>query len=115
MEEDAYACAAVVMPASAAEADHERARLSWVANANSKGRERHIEGDGLPVSAETAFAKSRYTFARARSALAGDYGGLCARDGISVGMERSAAKGYGNAIVPQIQAEMIMAFMEIEA
>lgn len=34
-------------------------------------------------------------------------------NGISVVMERSALKGYGNAIVPQVAAEFIKAFLEV--
>jgi hypothetical protein len=34
-------------------------------------------------------------------------------DGLSVVVERDALKGYGNAIVPQVAAEVIAAYMEI--
>jgi DNA (cytosine-5)-methyltransferase 1 len=44
--------------------------------------------------------------------LDGDIGGLLPCDGLSVVLERAALKGYGNAIVPQVAAEVIGAYME---
>ena len=114
LEADAYACAAVVIPASAVEADHERARLYWLADASGEGREGHQSWDRLPIPARAPFAQPSDPFALARRAMGGDYAGLCSRDGLSVGMERRAAHGYGNAIVPQVAAEVIGAFLDLE-
>ena len=47
--------------------------------------------------------------AGARRALDGDYTDLLLGDGVSVQLERLRAKGYGNAIVPQVAAEFIRA------
>lgn len=113
LENEDYACAAAVLPAIAVEADHERKRLFWVAHANRKGRERHKHIEGLPLPASKALALYGDPLARSRSALDGDYSGLCSGDGVSVAVERCAAKGYGNAIVPQVAAEFIRAYMEI--
>ncbi len=112
-EADLYACAAVVIPASAVKADHERARLYWFADAGCEGREGYQPRYDLLVATAPSLTKLGDPFARARSALGGDYSGLCTRDGVSVGMERCATHGYGNAIVPQVAAEVIGAYMEI--
>lgn len=113
MEAIAYACAAVVLPASAVEADHERTRLSWVTDTSSAGRQGYQPRHDLSLAAPQALAELGDPFARARRALDGDYSGLCTRDGISVAVERSAAKGYGNAIVPEAQALMIGSYLDI--
>lgn len=43
--------------------------------------------------------------------MAGDYSDLLYGDGVSVAVERCAAKGYGNAIVPQVAAAFIEAYL----
>lgn len=113
-EAELYACAAVVIPASAVSADHERARLYWFADASSEGREGYQPRHGVSLPEEPPLAELGNSFARARSALDGNYRDLCARDGISVGVERRAAHGYGNAIVPQVAAEVIGAYLDME-
>jgi hypothetical protein len=44
--------------------------------------------------------------------LAGDYSGVLPGDGLSIAVERLRAKGYGNAIVPQVAAAFIECVME---
>lgn len=115
LEDEDYACAASVLPALAVEAAHERKRLYWVAHTNSARREGHQHIERIPVTTPKAFPVYGDPLARAWSALGGDYSGLLPCDGLPVAVERDAAKGYGNAIVPQVAAEVIGAYMEIAA
>src|SRR3990167_2132759 len=64
------------------------------------------------AAAAPSLAVARDPLVRARRAVAGDYSDLLPCDGVSVVMERHALKGYGNAIVPEVAAEVIAAYME---
>jgi DNA (cytosine-5)-methyltransferase 1 len=44
--------------------------------------------------------------------LDGDLRDLLHSNGVSLQVERDALKGYGNAIVPQVAAEFVVAFVE---
>jgi DNA (cytosine-5)-methyltransferase 1 len=105
-----YACAAAVLRADAVGAEHERRRLYWIANAGREGREGSEQHHGLPVGQEAAQPELGDGFARARRAVAGDLSGIRLDDGLSVGVGRSRIHGYGNAIVPPLAAEFILAF-----
>lgn len=102
LEAEGYACGAAVLRADFLGAEHQRTRLLWVANARSAGREGHQPVYGFPVSAPAPFAQYGNPLADARRALDGDYSDLLPCDGLSVQLERYAAHGYGNAIVPQV-------------
>jgi len=112
LENLGYACGAIVAPALTAGARHERNRIYWMADAGCTGRQGHQQIERLSVPAETAQPIDGDTLARARRALDGDYSGLLHSDGLSVVMERHALKGYGNAIVPQVAAQFIIAAQE---
>jgi DNA (cytosine-5)-methyltransferase 1 len=112
MEEVGYACAAAVVPACAVEARHERKRLIWLADASGPGREGHHEIECLPLAEASSFAINGNPLADAGRALDGDYSGLLPCDGVSVAVERCATHGYGNAIVPQVAAEVIGAYLD---
>jgi DNA (cytosine-5)-methyltransferase 1 len=109
LEGEAFACAAAVLRADAFGATHERKRLYWLADAGGAGWKGHQPLDRLSVGQATTFAVDGDPLARARRALDGDYADLLLSDGLSVQLERLAAKGYGNAIVPQVAAEFIRA------
>lgn len=115
LEEALYACAAVILPANVLGARHRRKRLFWVANAGGEGRKGHQSIERVPVAASPSLSIYGDPLADARRALDGDYSNILPCDGISVTVERLATKGYGNAIVPQVAAEVISAFMECEA
>jgi DNA (cytosine-5)-methyltransferase 1 len=115
MEGIDYACAAAVVPAVAVKARHERKRLFWMADASGPGRQRHNPIERVSFSEASALPEHGNPIADAGRALDGDYSHLLPSDGLSVAVERLAAKGYGNAIVPQVAAEVIGAYMEIAA
>ncbi len=112
LESADYTCAPLVLRADAFGAAHERKRLYWVADAGSQGREGHQPIESLPIAAAPTFTVDGDVFTRARHALDGDYGDLLPCDGLSVVMERAALKGYGNAIVPQVAAAFIQAYLD---
>lgn len=109
LEADGYACAAAILRADAYGAAHERRRLYWCADASGEGREGHKPWAGISGSTEPPLTVIGDPLAGARLPLAGDYSGLLSCDGVSVAVERCAAKGYGNAIVPQVAAEFVRA------
>lgn len=112
LEAKAYACAAAVLRADGFRAAHERKRLYWVAHAGRKRRAGHKPLKCISVPAEAAFPEYGDPLARAGSALDGDLDGLLHCDGLSVVMERHAVRCYGNAIVPQVAAQFILAAEE---
>jgi DNA (cytosine-5)-methyltransferase 1 len=107
-----YACGAGVLPALAVGARHERKRIYWVADASSEGRTGHKSIERIPIAERTALAFYGDSLARAKRALDGDLDDLLHSDGLSVVLERSALKGYGNAIVPQVAAQFIEAYLD---
>lgn len=112
LENSAYACGKVVLPAIAYGASHERKRLYWVADSCRPRWERHKPVECVPKSALTSFPFYGNPLVDARRALDGDYSDLLPCNGLSVQMERAAVKGYGNAIVPEVASAFIRAYME---
>lgn len=104
-----YACGAVVAPALAVGARHERKRLYWVADAGREGWAGHQPLECVPVAARAPLSIDGDALVRASRALDGDYSDLLPCDGLSVQVERLATHGYGNAIVPQLAAHFIAA------
>jgi DNA (cytosine-5)-methyltransferase 1 len=109
LESSAYAAASLILRADAEGADHERKRLYWVADAGSEGWPGHQPVECLPFAASPPLAVDGGALVRARRALEGDYSDLLPCDGLSIAVERLRARGYGNAIVPQVAAEFIRA------
>jgi DNA (cytosine-5)-methyltransferase 1 len=112
LEGEGYACAAAVLPAYAVRARHERKRLCFVAVAGRAGRAGHKQVERLPVTEAASLPEHGDPLARAWRALDGDHSDLLPGDGVPVAVERCAAKGYGNAIVPQVGAAFITAYLE---
>lgn len=115
LEGENYACAAAVLRADAFFAEHRRKRLYWVAHTSRPRRKRHQSLQRLSVPAQAPQPIDRDPLTRARRALDGDYRDLLPCDGLSVVMERHALKGYGNALVPQVAAAFIEAYLSIGA
>ncbi len=108
-----YAVGKAVLPAcSTARTDHERKRLWWFAHAGRQGWQGCEQIECFPVSAPTPLTIDRNPLIGARMALDGYTPNLLSYDGLSVGMARSVLHGFGNAIVPQVAAEFILACQE---
>lgn len=99
MEHDGYTFRPVDLPAFAVGADHIRIRRWFLAHADlcaEHGRTQHAKTQVLPGGDSVG-------------------GGVLPAHGLSLGLaERSARKGFGNAIVPQVAAELIGAFLDAE-
>jgi len=113
LESEGYSVGAAVLRADTFGAAHQRRRLYFVADTCRSGRKRHQPIDCLSLADAQAQSIVGYPLARARRALDGDYRDLLPCDGLSLVMERHALKGYGNAIVPQVAAEVIRTYMDI--
>ena len=109
LEKSGYAVAAAILRSDAFGAFHQRKRLYWVGDTCGQGRKGFIQERSLSCRSVAALRQHGDPIARARLALAGDFGDLLLRNGVSVGMERSRIHGYGNAIMPQVAAEFIKA------
>lgn len=122
LEAEDYACGAVIAPACSVGAPHIRQRLWFVGHTECKGLERHTGDDGDKGRRQES-PRSVTTSSRT------DHWGGCdwipCRDGKSRPVEPGTlpmAHGvpervgrihaYGNAIVPQVAAEIIKTFME---
>jgi DNA (cytosine-5)-methyltransferase 1 len=112
LEGRGYEVGAAVLPACGYGADHERKRLFWVAHARSKGRKRHQLINSIPCGQTTPQPQPCNSLIGARGIVEEAFGGLLPDHGLSVGVARSAVKGFGNAIVPWVAAEFIQAYLE---
>jgi DNA (cytosine-5)-methyltransferase 1 len=115
-----YTCGAVVLGAHSVGAPHMRQRLWWVADAAIKRVEKLVCVQARPtyqagesrqaVALDARMGNSEWMDLREGM---GEPGLFASSDGISEGMVR--LRGYGNAIVPQVAAAFVRAFMESEA
>lgn len=97
LEESHYSVWPVILPAGAVGADHIRERLWFLGYSDS---------DSEPIRPVNAEASGLSRCGRLP-------GRVLPSHGISAGMDkRRACKGFGNAIVPQVAAEVIGAYME---
>ena len=99
MEFDDYAFWPVDIAALTVGADHIRDRRWFLAHSNLRAE----------------YVRSEYAEAQMLSRRDCVSGGVLSAHGISLGLaERSACKGFGNAIVPQVAAEVISAYLDAE-
>lgn len=112
LEGSGYACGAHVLTAAGAGADHIRKRTYFVAHALRAGRSGHQYIERVSEPARSAQPQPCDATARIRRALAGDYADLLPRDGSAVGVGRSRAKGYGNALNAETARIWIETVME---
>lgn len=114
LESIGYACGAAVVPALAAGAQHQRLRLYFGAHTDA-ARRAHTQGISAAEASANVGQASRlvgsdqaWNFQRP---LVPDDSWIV--DGISG--EGNATAAYGNAIVPQVAAQFISAYLEAEA
>ena len=121
LEAEGYASRGVDIPACAVDAPHIRSRLYWiasdVANAECRGR----EGGAIPTANETAVVSPQNSAGSFWSDHIWLTGADCksrrAQPGIpllahGIPARVGRLRAYGNAIVPQVAAEVIAAFIE---
>ncbi len=91
-----YAIGASVLPACSVGADHQRERIYFACDTD-----RYSEPIGA-VDAEMAWVPRPHR----------EPGGMVPKNGLS--RDVVALSGFGNAIVPQVAAEVIRAYMELQ-
>jgi DNA (cytosine-5)-methyltransferase 1 len=109
LEAEGYACGSTVLRASGSGAHHERSRLYWVASrADSSG----VRPQGERQTQEEPWSRKQFeglVQAAVRASVpSGKSGGLS--DGVPARLVR--LRGYGNAIVPQVAAAFVTAYLE---
>jgi DNA (cytosine-5)-methyltransferase 1 len=112
-----YAAEAAVLEASHVGAPHKRKRLYVVADRDGEGREGLVPAVRVGLAGQWGWrgeADLRALYANPTGRAHWPEPLVCGlADGLPAGMDRSRAlKGFGNAIVPQLAAEVIAAYME---
>ncbi len=107
MEGMGYALGAFVLPASSVGAPHRRDRFYFVADADSANAERR--DSFLWRDQGTQQMGLHWAFSEWQGGLVSS-GGV--DDGISDGVAKRIINGYGNAIVPQVAAQFIGAYLD---
>lgn len=117
MESKSYTVGAVVLQASAVRAPHQRDRLYIIADRDGQGGAGLVEAirPGIPRQWDWRGEEDlREIYASPARSAKWPQPIVCRLDdGLSAGVDRfRAIKGFGNAIVPQLAAEVISAYME---
>jgi len=115
LETEGYACGTCILGASSVGAQHLRKRLYWVASNTSSARLHRCVtlSEIMPkANAETCRMLNMSKDDVKGYVLKRNFEGVQPSDGISFKLARSIIKGYGNAIVPQVGAEFIKAYMQ---
>jgi DNA (cytosine-5)-methyltransferase 1 len=110
-----YSCGATIIPACAVGAGHRRDRIWIIAHAKREGWEGCQPDNGVSLGAVETHTKPCHGIAETWTQLAGCRGSIRASDGLSVQMVRDATKGAGNAIVPQVAAEILRCMMRVDS
>lgn len=114
LEDDGYAVAAADLCAPSVGAPHIRPRLWFVAHRDGSGLATwHERGtDRAPALASAWRELERVHAARGWATWQAESGAGVFDDGVSHRLLRGSITGFGNAIVPQVAAEVIAAYME---
>jgi DNA (cytosine-5)-methyltransferase 1 len=112
LEGRGYAVGTAILPACAYGANHQRKRQFWVAYASSERWKGRVINDSVSRFACSPQPKSSNQLADSWRFMEANNVSLLPEYGLSVGVVRSALKGFGNAIVPQVAAEFIQAACE---
>ena len=113
LEREGYAVGAVGLPAGAFGAAHVRQRIWWVADTDGVRLPRPWQCQQPSGSSSQAFREAdQFGDAVQRDALPF----LClSHDGVSTQLAQGFLRGYGNAIVPQVAAAFIDAYLGVTA
>ncbi len=112
LEAEGYAARAVVIPACAADAPHQRDRLWILAYATGEGP--HAGAQAGVYSGEKG-ARARNGEPKRRVAWGAEPDVARVVDGIPTGMDRARIKALGNAIVPQVAYELLRTMVSYNA
>lgn len=105
-----YRFGAAILPAESIGAPHARERIYFVSDASGTDATRgHADRRGITVESEVGGAGSYAEW----QGGSGRHFGLA--NGLPSRVAKACAGGFGNAIVPQLAAEVIGAYMEIAA
>lgn len=115
LESLGYSCGATIIPACAVGAGHRRDRLWIIAHAKREGWQGHQPNDCISIIEIAPHSKPGHGIAETWTQLARCRGGLRESDGLSVQMVRNITKGAGNAIVPQVAAEILRCMMRVDS
>ena len=110
-----YTAEAIVVPACALNAIHRRDRVWIIAHADSERGDELLPGRVLEeyhASREIQFGGGRFSEAWGHSTRETASRILRTDDGVSAGVDRN--RGLGNAIVPQVAAEILRAMMAVD-
>ena len=108
---EGYSAEPIIIPACAVGAGHRRERVWIIAHSKCSGWEGRVENHGVSRGAKTPYSESSNRVASTWGELGECRGSLRESDGLSVQMVRDQCKGAGNAIVPQVAAEILRVMM----
>lgn len=124
LEAEGYACGAAVLGAHSKAAPHVRERLFWIANANSQYNPRTERPQGGRPGSIPSVWESAKIFEEGQRGV-DELVSRCVTQRVSSYSEAHGLlhgiparvvrlRGYGNAIVPQVAAEFVAAFLDIQ-
>lgn len=113
LEAVGYAFGAADLCAAGVGAPHIRQRLIWLADAECGGLQSRNFGRARTIPGEPTKIGSETTWARWWGPQSGEPELAFMAHGIPAGVGQ--VRAYGNAIVPQVAAEVIAAFMDVRA
>ena len=114
LESEGYAAQPIIIPACAVGAGHRRDRVWIIAYTKREGSQGCMPDNCIPRSEREAHAKPSNGIADTWDSLARCRGGLREVDGLPVKVVRDQCKGAGNAIVPQVAAEILRVMMTVD-
>lgn len=112
MEGEGYAVWPCVLPSCVAGSPQKRERLWWCAYSGSEGLSGSEQLNGILIAKASQATELGNSIARSRDEVVANSDSVLRGNGVSLALARRALHGFGNAIVPQVAAEFIAAFME---
>lgn len=112
LEDAGYAVGAADLPAAGISAPHARQRIFWVANSERSRLPRRVKNRPVPVATSEARSVRNDAMAGTWRGLARSDPALPLVDGLSVAATRRLIAPLGNAIVPEVAAAFIRAYVD---